>query len=74
MPIENCDYFVYVIPFHLSAPSCCRLNSDGTYSLYLNSEYDMIHWIDGYEHELWHMIHGDHYGDKDISDVETQLR
>ena len=73
MPIENCDYFIYVIPFHLPVPSCCRLNPDGTYSLYLNSEYDWDHWIDGYEHELWHIIHDDFYGDKDILEIERQL-
>lgn len=74
MPLEGCDYFVYVMPFHLSTPTCCRLNSDGTYSLYLNSEYDIEHWIDGYEHEMLHIIRGDFYGDKDILDIEEQLK
>jgi len=73
MPIENSDYFIYVMPFHIPVSSCLRLNSDGTYSLYLNSEYDRDHWIDGYEHELWHIINDDLYGDKDILDVEGQL-
>ena len=71
MPIENADYFIYVMPFHVPIPACIRLNSDGTYSLYLNSEYDYEHWIDGYEHELWHIIHDDFYNNLPIEIVEN---
>ena len=74
MPIENADYFIYMLPFHLPTPSCIRLNSDGTYSVYLNSEYDKEHWIDGYEHELWHIIHNDFYNNKEITEIEKQLK
>lgn len=74
MPIEDADYFVYVMQFHAPIVSCCRLNSDGTYSVYFNSDYDREHWIEGYEHELWHMINDDLYGDKNILDIEPQLQ
>lgn len=70
LPIEDRDYFVRVIPFGVPVPAFIRLNSDGTYSLYLNSEYDMEHWIDGYEHELWHMIRDDLFGEKDVMEIE----
>lgn len=70
MPIEDCDYFIRVIPFPTNIPAFVRLNSDGTYSLYLNASLDREHHIDGYEHELWHIIHDDLYGDKDISALE----
>ena len=37
MPIENCDYFVHVMPFPVPIPAFLRLNRDGTYSVYINS-------------------------------------
>ncbi|MBR6859781.1 MAG: hypothetical protein IKM73_00470 [Acidaminococcaceae bacterium] len=73
MPIEGSDYYVYVMQFHIPVPTCCRVNSDGTYSLYLNSDYDRDHWIDGYEHELLHMMNDDFSGDRNIMDIEKQL-
>ena len=75
LPIEDADYFVRVIPFGVSIPAFIRLNPDGyTYTLYLNSEYDFEHWLNDYEHELWHVIHDDLYGTKDIRDIEAIRR
>lgn len=74
LPIEGADYFVRVMPFGVPVPAFIRLNRDGTYSLYLNSEYDFGHWLDSYEHELWHMIRDDMYGEKDIRDIEGLRR
>lgn len=70
LPQEDFDYFVHVLPFGVPIPAFVRLNTDGTYSLYLNSEYDFEHWVDSYEHELWHMIRDDLHGEKDIRDIE----
>ena len=75
LPMEERDYFVKVIPFGVSIPAFIRLNPDGiTYTLYLNADYDFSHWLDGYEHELWHMIRDDLFGDKEITEIETELR
>jgi hypothetical protein len=41
LPIENCDYFVQVMPFGVPIPAFIRLNPDGyTYTLYLNSDWN----------------------------------
>jgi len=75
LPLEDRDYFIRVLPFGVPIPAFIRLNpGDDTYTLYLNSEYDFEHWLDSYEHELWHIIRGDLYGDRDISDIEEGLR
>ena len=74
MPIEGADYFVRVLHFPVPVPAVLRLNDDGTYSLYLNADYDFEHWVDDYEHELWHMIREDLYGEKDIRTVEGLRR
>lgn len=75
LPIEGADYTVRVMPFGVSIPACLRLNPDGlTYTLYINSEYNSEVQLDSYEHELWHMIHDDLYGEKDIRDIEEGLR
>lgn len=74
MPIEGADYFVRVLHFPVPVPAALRLNDDGTFSLYLNADYDFTHWVDDYEHELWHMIRDDMYGEKDIRDIENLRR
>ena len=75
LPMEDRDYFVRVLPFGVPIPAFIRLNPDGiTYTLYLNSEYDFEHWLDGYEHEVMHIANDDMFGDKDIHEIEPQLR
>lgn len=73
MPIENADYFIKVVPFPLPVPAFVHLNSDSTYTIFLNSNMDYDHMLDGFEHEIWHIINDDLYGDKDIKDIEPQL-
>lgn len=70
LPIEDADYFIRVMSFGVPIPAVVRLNSDGTYMIYLNSDYDYDHWLDSWEHELWHIVHDDLYGEKDIRDIE----
>lgn len=73
MPIEDCDYFVKVIPFPVRVPAFVHLNSDGTYIIFLNANLDFEHLIDGWEHELMHILRDDLFGDKDIADIEPQM-
>jgi len=70
LPIEGADYFIRMLKLPDGVRGAVRLNSDGTFSLYLNPEYDFEHELDTYEHELWHIIRDDLYGEKRISDLE----
>lgn len=74
MPIEGADYFIKVIPFPLPVPAFVHLNSDGTYTVFLNANMDFEHQLDGMEHEIWHIIHDDLYSEKNIIDIEPQLK
>lgn len=74
MPIENADYYIYVMRLPDGVRGAIRLNSDSTYSIYLNPDYGFEGNLDTYEHELWHIIHGDLYGDKDVRDIEDGLQ
>ena len=75
LPLENCDYFVQVMPFGVPIPAFIRLNPDGyTYTLYLNSDYDFEQWLDSYEHELWHMARDDMFSDRSIREIENLRR
>lgn len=74
LPIEGADYFVQVIPFPTACPAFVMLNADGTYTLFLNAKLDREQQLDGYEHELWHMIRDDLYGDKDAWKIETNMK
>lgn len=73
MPIENADYFIRVVPFPLPVPAFLHLNPDDTYTLVLNANLDFEHHLDGWEHEMLHIIRNDFYGDKDIRDIEPQF-
>lgn len=70
MPIEDADYFIRVIPFPLPIPAFVHLNSDGTYTICLNANLDFEHQLNGYIHEIWHIIRDDFYSDKDIKEIE----
>lgn len=74
MPLEGSDYFIYVLQLPDGVQGAIRLNSDNTYSIYINPDYDKNSQIDTYEHELWHIIHDDLYGEKNIVDVEPHLK
>ena len=70
MPLENADYFIYIIRLPDCVRGAIRLNSDGTYSMYINPDYDREAQIDTSTHELWHILRDDLYGDKDIAEIE----
>ena len=72
MPIEDADYFVRVMRFPAPVPAFVHLNDDGTYCIFLNANYDYEHWLNSYEHELWHIIRDDLYGDRAIGEIEFQ--
>lgn len=74
MPLEGSDYFIYVLQLPDGVPGAIRLNSDNTYSIYINPIYDKNQQIETYTHELWHIIHDDLYGEKSIESLEPQLR
>lgn len=59
MPIENCDYYIYLAPLPVGVHALVSDNGDSTYSLYLNVREDYEHWLDGYCHELLHIIRND---------------
>lgn len=74
MPIEDADYFIRVLPFPTKVPAFVHLNPDGTFVVFLNANLDFQHQLDGWEHEIWHIIRDDLYGDKDIVDIEPFLK
>lgn len=74
MPIEGADYYVRVMPFPVPVPAFLRLNSDGSYSVYINSNLSPEQQEEGFWHEFDHILHDDIYYEGDISDIEPQLK
>ena len=70
LPIEGADYFVRMLQLPDGVRGAVRLNSDSTYSVYINPQYDFDHELDTWEHELWHIIREDLHGEKDVRDLE----
>ena len=69
--IEGADYYVRVVPFPISKVGGMVMpNDDGTYSVYLNARVDSIHQRRAGEHELDHIVNGDFYNNRPITEVE----
>ncbi len=72
VPLENCDYFVYVICFP-PGPShaCLRSNPDGTYSLYLDYNATREQQEEAYWHDVLHLACNDFDNNRPISEIEN---
>jgi hypothetical protein len=69
--IEGADYFVRVVPFPIcKVGGMVMPNDDGTYSVYLNDRVDYYRQRKAGEHELDHIVNGDFYNDRPITEVE----
>lgn len=72
VPLENCDYFVFVRPFP-PGPSHAFLlsNGDGTYSLVLDYYATHDQKEESYWHEVEHLANDDFYNGKPITEIEN---
>ena len=72
MLIENADYFVRLIDLPGSVGGACNPNEDGTFNIYLNSNFstDRDRMVADFLHEWEHLENDDLFGDKEIAAVE----
>lgn len=68
--LENADYFVRIVPFPVAVGGMTILNSDGTYSVYVNANMDCCRQQKAYWHELKHIVNGDFHNDVPITEIE----
>ena len=70
--IEGRDFFVRVVDFPkgVNRVGFVLLNSDGTYSVYINSRASKYAQRKAMRHEFNHMANDDMYGDRDIRQIE----
>lgn len=52
----NTDIFVHYLDFKNSVPAASTLNEDGSYSIFINSRLNQEQQVDGYIHELEHIL------------------
>lgn len=65
------DIFVHYIDFETSIPATSTVNEDGSYSIFLNSRLTREQQINGYMHELKHILQLDFENrDKSIGILE----
>lgn len=74
LPIEGADYYVRVIPFPVPVPAFIMANEDATASVYINANLPRERQIEGYFHELWHLIHDDLYSERSAAEIELEMR
>ena len=70
--LENCDYFVRMIPLPGSVGGVLTPNDDGTFSLYLNEKHSGEMLLDDYFHELAHIEADDFYNGLPIHTIEKR--
>lgn len=71
LPIEGADYFIYLMELPPKIYAYVRLNSDGTYSVYLDPRRTREQQIEDYIHELWHIIRDDLHSSRSINVIEA---
>lgn len=62
------DIFVYYIDFKNSVTATSTLNEDGSYSIFINARLSQEEQINGYIHELRHILANDFNRKHDIID------
>ena len=72
--LEDAHDFIRVVQFPNATGEMVTLNEDGTYNLYLNSAYMRPDMIEHYMHGYVHMDNDDLHGEKDIMDIEPDLK
>ena len=72
--LEGVDYFVRVVPFPVPVGEMVAMNEDGTYNVYLNADYMGEDMRRHFLHGLNHIKNDDLYGDKEIIDIEEDLK
>lgn len=70
-PVEGADYFVYLVHLPPKIFACVVLNSDGTFSMYLDPRRSCEQILDDWEHEIWHILNDDFYNGLPIYIVEA---
>lgn len=70
LPLEGADYFIYYMKMPPKIYAFVMLNSDATYSVFLDPSRSFEQLLDDYEHELWHIIRDDFYNGLPIYVIE----
>lgn len=66
------DVFVHVIDFkNTKVSEAVTVNSDGTYSIFINSRMDDSKQIDAYNHALKHIMNDD-FSKTDVDAIEYE--
>ena len=71
LPLEGCDYYIYVMELPKGIYAMILPNDDSTFSMYLDPRRSWEQWLDDWEHELWHLIRNDFYNGQPIWVVEA---
>lgn len=70
-PIEGADYFIVLKQLPPKIFAYIRSNGDSTFTLVLDPRRDFWHWVDDWEHEMWHLIHDDLFSDTPVWVLEA---
>ena len=70
--LENCDYYIRLIPLPGSVGGVLTPNDDGSYSMYLNDKHSGEMLLDDYMHEYEHILNCDFDAGKRIREIERE--
>ena len=70
--IEDCDYFIRLVPLPGSVGGVLTANNDGTYTMLLNQQHSNEMLLDDYAHELQHIASDDLYNGLPIHTIEKR--
>lgn len=70
----NYEIYIYYVDMPYSVTSNVVENEDGSYSIYINSRMSYEKQIEGYEHELKHIMNNDLEYCGDVQYTEKMIR
>jgi len=71
-PVEEFDYFVYLMELPPGIYAMLVMNDDATYSLYFDPRRDFESRLNDWEHEMLHLLNDDFYNGKPICVIENK--
>nr|DAT81722.1 MAG TPA: IrrE N-terminal-like domain [Caudoviricetes sp.] len=71
---DDNNIYIYHVDMPYSVTSSVVENEDGSYTIYINSRMSYEKQLEGYEHELRHIMNNDLEYCNDVQKVEMNVR
>lgn len=72
LPMDDCDFFVYLADLPLGVGGVIFSNGDGTFTMLINKHHLFEQQLDDYWHEYFHLALDDFTNGRPLSEIESR--